>query len=479
MKKVLTIAGSDSSGGAGVQADLRIFVSMGVAGLSAITALTVQNSQGVKSIYPVSPQTLAEQIEAVLEDSVVDAVKIGMLGTAEHVRVVREKLWKYRLPNVVLDPVLASSGGFTLLEEEGITLLRRQLFPLCTLITPNRPEAERLSGVRINTEEDACRAATILLKSGAKAVLVKGGHLSGDPIDVLAEREAAPVSIRHPRIETRHTHGTGCFLSSAIASHLAWNASLGKAVRDSVERLQRGLLRPVVTGEGRGYPDPFAAAEISMPQTHFQRLRRLRGVYVITHLDRGHREIFQAAVRGGARIVQIRDKRLSPLDLFSLARRMNEQKGDALFIVNDDPLMALAVGADGAHVGPDDLSPKEARWILGNDRLLGVSVSDLEEAARWANHASYFGVGAVFGSPTKSDAGPPVGVERITAIKRAYPQIPVVAIGGITPDNISLVAEAGADAAAVISAVTQAEDMEEAVRRLSEKFWEGVSRRHG
>lgn len=477
MKKAFTIAGSDPSGGAGVQADLRVFASMGVAGLSAITALTVQNSRGVKSVYPVPPQTLAEQIEAVLEDGVTDAVKIGMLGTAEHVRVVSDKLRKYRLPNVVLDPVSASSGGFPLLEEEGIALLRSLLFPLCRLITPNLPEAERLSDVRINSEEDACRAAAVLLEQGAKAVLVKGGHLSGDPADVLIEGGSSPVCFRHPRIETPHTHGTGCFLSSAIAAHLALNASMEEAVRDSVERLQRGLQRPVVTGEGRGYPDSLAAAGISTPQTHSQRLRRLRGVYVITHPDRGHMEVFQAAVHGGARIIQIRDKRLSSLDLFTLALRMNEQKGDTLFIVNDDPLMALAVGADGAHVGPDDLPPKEARRILGNERLLGVSVSDLEEAARWASYASYFGVGAIFGSATKADAGPPVGVERIAAIKRAHPQIPVVAIGGITRENIAQVAEAGADAAAVISAVTQAESMEEAVRQLRERFAAGRERR--
>jgi hydroxymethylpyrimidine kinase/phosphomethylpyrimidine kinase/thiamine-phosphate diphosphorylase len=478
VKRALAIAGSDPSGGAGIQADLRVFSSMGVAGLSAITALTVQNSHGVQAVYPVPAQTLAEQIEAVLSEGDVDVVKVGMLAAAEHVHVVAEKLRKYRPPAVVLDPVLASSGGFSFLEEAGVLLLRRQLFPLCTLITPNRHEAERLTGSAITSEEDALRAASQLLGSGPIAVLVKGGHLSGAPTDVLVEREKAPVWIRHPRIETRHTHGTGCFLSSAIASNLALECPLQEAVEEAIERLLKGLRHPVVAGEGRGYPDALAAAGLTVPDRHHQLLRRIRGVYVITHRDRGHLPVFQAAIQGGATIVQLRDKESSPLDRFHTARRMNEEKGDALFIVNDDPLMALAVGADGAHVGPDDLSPEEARKVLGSQRLLGVSVSDLAEAARWADCASYFGVGAVFGSATKEDAGPPVGLARIEAIKRAFPQIPVVAIGGITLDNICQVAEAGADAAAVISAVTQAEDMAEAVRRLTKRFAEGVRCRH-
>jgi hydroxymethylpyrimidine kinase/phosphomethylpyrimidine kinase/thiamine-phosphate diphosphorylase len=477
VKKVLTIAGSDPSGGAGIQADLRVFDSIGVTGLSAISAVTIQNSRGVKSIYPVPPDTLAGQIETILEDCAVDAVKIGMLGTAEHVRVVREILLNFLPDNIVLDPILSSSDGATLLEEAGIELLRTQLFPICDVITPNRQEAERLSGIAIHTEEDACRAATMLLKTGAKAVLVKGGHLPGNPVDVLVQRGAAPVYFRHPRIETFHTHGTGCFLSSGIAANLALNVSYVEAVRDSIERLQRGLKHPVIAGEGRGYPDPFSAAGIKTPETHRQRLSRLQGVYVITHPDRGHIPVFQAAIEGGAKVVQFRDKRLSTLERFQIARQMSEQKKEALFIVNDDPLMSLAVGADGVHVGPEDISPEEARKIMGSDLIVGVSVSNLTEAERCAEYASYFGVGAVFGSVTKEDAGLPVGVKRIAEIKSAYPDIPLVAIGGITWDNIAQVAEAGADAAAVISAITRAEDMTAAVRLLSERFAKGQNQR--
>lgn len=205
----------------------------------------------------------------------------------------------------------------------------------------------------------------------------------------------------------------------------------------------------------------------------------LRGIYVLTdpnlRPDRSAEEIVRAAIAGGARVVQIRDKTRPRNELIPLARRLAAMahEAGALFIANDDVELALESGADGIHLGPDDIHPAEARRILGPGRIIGVSVSTVEEAAPLAPFASYFGVGAIYGSTTKSDAGAPVGTEPILAISTQFPKTPIVAIGGIDTENIAPVKRAGAHAAAVVSAVVCAEDMEEATRALVEAWERG------
>src|SRR5205085_8878899 len=229
--RVLSIAGSDSGGGAGIQADLKTFSALGCFGMTAITALTAQNTRGVRSIHGVPLQILADQIDAVVEDIGVDAVKIGMLHSADTVRTVAAALQRHGLTQVVLDPVMIATSGAKLIDDEAIEVLVRELFPLATVVTPNLDEAALPVGQPLRTEADMEAAARQLLERGARAVLVKGGHLSGDTVsDLLLARGAAPQWLRAPRIPTPNTHGTGCTLSSAIASHLALGADLGEAV---------------------------------------------------------------------------------------------------------------------------------------------------------------------------------------------------------------------------------------------------------
>ena len=475
----LTIAGSDPSGGAGIQADLRTFAALGVVGVSAITALTVQNSLGVQSIHPVPADVLAAQLDALLSDTPVQAVKIGMLGGADQVSAVAAALRKYTPPNVVLDPVLASTSGVPLLDDEGRDALLTKLMPLCDLITPNLAEASTLTGTSVDTLKAMQAAGERLVSMGVRAALVKGGHLPDEPNDLLVDNEGHRQIYTDRRVDTAHTHGTGCFLSSAIAAHLARHFPVDQAVKHSKNLLTLALLSPVAIGNGRGYPDVVASVRTNgsaRMRTHTERIRLLQGLYVLTdpdlRLDRSAEYIMQAAFKGGATIVQIRDKHFSTPHLVALVLclRTIARENVALFIVNDRVDVALASGADGVHLGPDDMTPVDARILLGPDKLVGVSVATVEEAEAAAPYASYFGVGAIFGSKTKLDAGEPIGVGRIREIKAAFPDIPIVAIGGINADNIGEVARAGADAAAVVSAVVAAPDMEAATRELVARF---------
>jgi len=479
---VLTVAGSDPSGGAGIQADLRTFAALGVVGVSVVTALTVQNSLGVQSVHPVPADVLAAQLDAILSDTRVNAVKIGMLGGADQVRAVAAALRKYAPPNVVLDPVLASTGGVPLLDDEGRAALLTELMPLCDLITPNLAEASTLTGTSVDTLKTMQAAGERLVSMGIRAALVKGGHLPDEPNDLLVDNEGHRQIYTDRRVDTAHTHGTGCFLSSAIAAHLAKHFPVDQAVKHSKNLLTRALLSPVTVGNGRGYPDVLASVRTNgsaRMRTHTERIRLLQGLYVLTdpdlRPDRSAEDTMQAALMGGATIVQIRDKHLPTPELLALVQRLRmiPHEVKALYIVNDRVDVALAANADGVHLGPDDMAPLDARTLMGPDKLVGVSVATVDDARAAAPYASYFGVGAIFGSKTKLDAGEPIGVGRIREIKAAFPDIPVVAIGGINAENIAQVAQAGADAAAVVSAVVAAPDMEAATRELVARFEAG------
>lgn len=229
--RLLTIAGSDSGGGAGIQADLKTFSALGAFGMSAIAALTAQNTLAVTAIHPVPPDFLQKQIEAVLDDIGVDAVKIGMLATPDLIAVVAETLARYDVKNIVLDPVMVAKSGDRLLQENAIDALRERLFPLASVITPNLSEASVLLGRRILMESEMERAAKDLQALGAKNVLLKGGHLIGErSSDVLLLENGKALWFEAERIETANTHGTGCTYSSAIATFLGKGYSLENAV---------------------------------------------------------------------------------------------------------------------------------------------------------------------------------------------------------------------------------------------------------
>ena len=230
--RVLSIAGSDSGGGAGIQADLKTIAALGCFGMTAITALTAQNTCGVRAIHGVPPQMLRDQIDAVIEDIGAHAVKIGMLHAPEIVQTVAEAIDRHALPNVVFDPVMVATSGAVLIEQASMDVLVRELFPRAALIMPNLDEAGLLVGKPLVSTDDMEGAALALRAQGARAVLVKGGHLPGETvIDLLLTESGEKIWMKAPRIQSANTHGTGCTLSSAIASHLALGESLIEAVR--------------------------------------------------------------------------------------------------------------------------------------------------------------------------------------------------------------------------------------------------------
>ena len=245
--RVLIVAGSDSGGGAGVQADLKTVMALGGYGATAITALTAQNTLGVQGVLPVPPAFVQQQMRSVLDDIGADAVKTGMLGTADMVAAVAEVLRGAGLP-VVVDPVMVAKGGASLLDRDAVAALVRDLLPLAAVLTPNVPEAEALLERGIPDHAAARDAARALLDIGAHAVLLKGGHLSGPVVeDILATPDGIEV-IRSARIETRHTHGTGCTLASAVAAGLAQ----GMALRDAVVRAGAYVHAAILAAPGLG-----------------------------------------------------------------------------------------------------------------------------------------------------------------------------------------------------------------------------------
>ena len=243
--RVLSIAGSDSGGGAGIQADLKTFSALGCYGMTAITAITAQNTLGVTAIHGVPADILKAQIRAVVEDIGVDAVKIGMLHSPEIVQVVAWAIDHYRLDKVVLDPVMVATSGDTLVGQDTVAVLVRELFPRATVITPNLDEAALLLKRGISQIKELDNAANDLLAMGAKAALLKGGHLAGDDVvDVLAQPGAALLRLQSRRINSRNVHGTGCTLSSAIAAHLA----LGHGLNEAVAQARIFILKAIDTG---------------------------------------------------------------------------------------------------------------------------------------------------------------------------------------------------------------------------------------
>lgn len=283
MKSVVTIAGSDSSGGAGIQADLKTMTALGVFGQSAITALTAQNTTGVLGIEETAPDFLALQIKAVFEDIRPDAVKIGMVSNPELIKVIAESLRTYEAKNIVLDPVMVATSGASLASHGAAQALVEYLFPLATLVTPNLSEAEVLSGIEISTPQDMVKVAHLIQDLGASAVLVKGGHLEGfeesgadqtfeghvagqilnesdasqvfepgQAYDFLLDEDGEGHWLAEPRVETENTHGTGCTLSSAIASYLARGENLTDAVKRAKYYLTQALAADLYLGKGSG-----------------------------------------------------------------------------------------------------------------------------------------------------------------------------------------------------------------------------------
>ena len=251
MKTALSIAGSDSSGGAGIQADMKTMSAHGVYAMTAITALTAQNTTGVTGILEVTPEFLSMQLDAVFTDIFPDAVKIGMVSSAALIRVIARKLTDYRARHIVVDPVMVATSGSKLIQDEAIDTLKHKLLPLAELVTPNIPEAEILSGMEIRCPQDMEQAARAISETYHCAVLLKGGHDLNDANDLLYKNGTA-TWFHGKRIDNSNTHGTGCTLSSAIASNLACGMELEDAVRSAKAYISGALAAMLNLGKGRG-----------------------------------------------------------------------------------------------------------------------------------------------------------------------------------------------------------------------------------
>jgi hydroxymethylpyrimidine kinase/phosphomethylpyrimidine kinase/thiamine-phosphate diphosphorylase len=559
-------------------------MAMGCFGMSAVTALTAQNSRGVQAVHPVPPAFLEAQLDSVLSDLGADAVKTGMLPDADAVRLVARKVRQYGVAALVVDPVMISTSGHALAGDCVAAAMVSDLLPLAALVTPNIPEAEALLGgrVRVRSVADMRDAAAALVGLGARAVLVKGGHMVAAQAEERAARRAARagaasqqeqqqqqqqraageedeedgllavdvlydgerfLELRAPYVHTRNTHGTGCTLGAAAAAGLARGLPVAEAVAAAKGYLTSALAGSAALALGAGPQHPFhhgagfvregaAAAEAAAalaeaggpelaralstrmappgaaaaggaaggsgggapgrwPGTALgrelsARLERAASsvarhrplpcdlrLYAVTdpgcneRMGRTMVEAVAAAVAGGATIVQVREKDAAGGDFVAAARaalRVCRAAGVPL-LINDRVDVALAVGADGVHVGQDDMPARVVRRLIGPDRLLGVSVKTPEEAVKAAaDGADYLGAGAIVPTGTKADASA-IGLPGLAAVTASV-DIPVVAIGGVNEANARAVLDAGAAGIAVVSAIFAAADAEGAAQRL-------------
>lgn len=266
MKNILTIAGSDSCGGAGIQADLKAMSAQGTYGMSVITAITAQNTKGVFAVQELDLDIIKKQIEVLYEDIDVSSVKIGMLSSSNIIRTVHETLANVKAKNIVIDPVMISKSGYYLLKEDAIEALK-DFLKIGTLVTPNIPEAEVLSDMKIETEEDMIKAAKRIKSFGAKNILIKGGHREDNCTDILLTENDEIIRFEGVRFETKNTHGTGCTLSSTIASYIGKGLSIEESVRLGKGYISEAIKNSFSIGEGVG------------PVGHFIDLYKKAGVY--------------------------------------------------------------------------------------------------------------------------------------------------------------------------------------------------------
>jgi hydroxymethylpyrimidine kinase/phosphomethylpyrimidine kinase/thiamine-phosphate diphosphorylase len=448
--RVLTIAGSDPSGGAGIQADLRTLAKAGVNGSAVVTALTVQTAREVKSVNLVAADVVASQIDAAFANGDVQAVKTGMLGDASIVRAVVSALMRHGARNVVVDPVALSSSGRRLLDEAGFEMLKRELLPNATVITPNVAEAAALLGIPEPTTLDEVReAARKLCELGARWAVVTGGHLGhgADVTDVLTNGTETH-EIRSPRVLDASIHGSGCRYSSALAAALARGADVPTACFEA-QRFVAAEIRESVNDRpalGRLYL-------VATPRAHmngFEFLARVR-----------------AAVEGGVDILQIRSKETDGGAYTRLVERVGAIAAAANipFIVNDRADVAVVVNATGVHLGQKDLAVDAARRIMPHG-IIGRSSHESTHALKAIEErAEYFAVGPVWETPTKPGRKAS-GLKYVREVAALKPDIPWYAIGGIDAENVHEVLEAGARRIAVVRAILDARDPAKAANAL-------------
>ncbi|PKA66764.1 putative thiamine biosynthetic bifunctional enzyme, chloroplastic [Apostasia shenzhenica] len=454
---VLTVAGSDSGAGAGIQADIKACGAAGVYCSSVITAVTAQNTFGVQGVYPVVEDFVAEQLRSVLSDMQVDVVKTGMLPSAGVIKVLCQSIKEFPVRAVVVDPVMVSTSGDVLSGPETLSGFREELLPLADIVTPNLKEASALlGGISLETVADMRHAAKSIYDFGARNVLVKGGDFKGssDAIDILFDGEQFH-ELCGPRIATRNTHGTGCTLASYIAAELAKRSTILHAVQAAKNFVEGALLHSKDLMIGNGPQGPFDHLFRLKSQHHiignkFQFNPNDLFLYAVTDSGMNRKwgrsitAAVKASIEGGATIVQLREKEAESREFIEAATKCVEicRSYCVPLIINDRIDVALACDADGVHVGQSDMPADLARKILGPDKIIGVSCKTPAHAERaWADGANYIGCGGVFSTDTKKN-NVTIGLEGLKAVCCAS-KLPVVAVGGIGAGNVQSVMELG------------------------------------
>ena len=492
----LTIAGSDPSGGAGLQADMKTFSALGVYGATAITAVTVQNTQGVKYVHKLSPQVVYDQIVAVMDDIRVAAVKIGMVNDAETLDAIVRALTVYRPKFLVVDPVMVSTSGCALMQPDALTIMKERLLPMADLVTPNLPEAWTLAGTNSSVDD----AAQAILRLGVKALLVKGGHAEGrtktDYLYIYKGEGVKRAEFTAETVDTVNTHGTGCTLSSAIAALLARGNGLEDAVRQAknylIEALKAGA--DVHVGGGHG-PVCHLFKQTSRQETRDEQTSvqdnspcllvtddlstDAVGLQFITHFTDKYSYFDSAmiALEGGCRWIQLRMKDACEAEIESVARRiLPECRGrGAVFIVDDHVELALRVGADGVHLGKNDMPVDEARRLVGDRFIIGGTANTFEDVQRLASQgADYIGCGPFRFTTTKKKLAPMLGIEGykniISQMKKRGITLPIVAIGGIICDDIPQIMATGVTGIALSGSILRAENPVEEMKKVVKKL---------
>lgn len=532
----LSIAGSDPSGGAGLQADLKTFSALGVYGATAITAVTVQNTVGVKYVHALPPQVVYDQIVTVMEDIMPDAVKIGMVNDAETLDAIVRALTLHRPRFLVVDPVMVATSGCALMQADALQVMEERLLPMADIVTPNLPEAWTLAG----TDRSVDEAAQAILRLGVKALLIKGGHAEGttktDYLYVSNDDGVKRTEFSSATVDTFNTHGTGCTLSSAIAAMLARGHGMEEAVRQAkmylTEALKAGA--DVVVGHGHGSVCHFFSQQVnkqtsrqgdllSSRQANKQTSRQgdlhksqrvnestsqqadksnllvcssarplstkkestrplstkkvdsFAKLQFITHFTDRYSYLDSAmmALEGGCRWIQLRMKDADEAEIERTARQILPEcrRRGAVFIIDDHVELVKRVGADGVHLGKNDMPVDEARRILGDEFIIGGTANTFEDIQRLAAQgADYIGCGPFRFTTTKKNLAPMLGIEGyeniVSLMKTHGINLPIVAIGGITYDDIPRIMSTGVTGIAISGSVLRADNPVEEMKRM-------------
>lgn len=472
-----TIAGSDSGGGAGIQADLRTFHQLGVHGCCAIVGLTAQNTKAVRAVSFPEMSMIEAQLNALREDLPAQAIKTGMLGRADIMVLVAKYLENLKAP-LVVDPVMVATSGGVLMAPEAKKALVEKLLPLATVVTPNLKEAEVLAGMTLKHPDSLPKAAARILELGPESVWMKGGHMEGPFALDYWTNGTQELWLSSKRLDVVHTHGSGCTLSSALAALLAQGYAMDDALVIAKAYIAQAirLAGPIGSGPGPVFQGPWPQAPQDLPKLG----PTIESVSDVAPAfpDTGEAPLgFYPIVDSAAWL-----ERLLPLGVTTAQLRIKDLTGSALeqeiataiqigkahqtrLFINDYWQLALKHNAYGVHLGQEDLETADLELLARSGLRLGVSTHCYTEVARaLAIRPSYMAIGPIFSTQTKIMRFGPQGIEALRRWRKSL-TYPLVAIGGIKLDRAQEVLEAGADSLAVITAVTEAADPEAETRR--------------